>query len=223
MRALFVGLGLLSVGMLGVLVVGGADARPSAASVIPGEAPVGAIVAYAGSVEATARARLARAGWLLCDGDHVAKSDFPDLYEAIGDAYGATGDESTFALPDLRGMFLRGLDDPDGPGQPAPRAGRDPDGATRAIGSEQAHATALPATPFSTGTESQRHTHDVITDARGQGGPQGEDRLDRRGARGKADVLVRVNDRSHTHNVIEGGDEETRPENVALNWIIRAQ
>lgn len=61
------------------------------------------------------------AGWLLCDGRPMRSSDHAELYAAIGTAWGngsrdqegqAEADpETDFNLPDLRGYFLRGLDD----------------------------------------------------------------------------------------------------------------
>jgi microcystin-dependent protein len=42
-------------------------------------------------------------GWLACDGSAVKISQYPALYSAIADTYGATGDQTTFKLPDLRG------------------------------------------------------------------------------------------------------------------------
>jgi len=207
--------------LLAVMVLLAAAALPRQET--GGPTPVGTITAYAGPADEGARARLRETGWRICDGAELLRSEHPALFEAIGLAYTPTDHGETFRLPDLRGRFLRALDDPDGPSGPLPPAGRDPDGAARSIGSLQHHATALPRERFSTGTESLRHTHDIVTDARGLGGPQGEDRLDRRGAGGRAEVLVRANDQSHTHNVTSGGDPETRPINVAVNWIIRTK
>jgi len=48
-------------------------------------------------------------GWLLCDGSEVSRSDYQNLYNAIGIAWGKGDGSSTFNLPDLRGMFLRGV------------------------------------------------------------------------------------------------------------------
>jgi len=45
-------------------------------------------------------------GWLYCNGAWKAQSDFPALYAAIGKHYG--GNDWQFALPDLRGEFIRG-------------------------------------------------------------------------------------------------------------------
>ena len=49
------------------------------------------------------------AGWLLCDGREVSRSDYQNLYTAIGVAWGKGNGSTTFNLPDLRGMFLRGV------------------------------------------------------------------------------------------------------------------
>ena len=47
-------------------------------------------------------------GWLLCDGRILSATDYPELFTAIGYANGGSG--STFSLPDMRGMFPRGVD-----------------------------------------------------------------------------------------------------------------
>ena len=49
------------------------------------------------------------AGWLLCDGRAVSRSEYQNLYNAIGIAWGKGDGSTTFNLPDLRGMFLRGV------------------------------------------------------------------------------------------------------------------
>lgn len=38
-------------------------------------------------------------GWLLCDGSEVKKTDYPYLYEAIGDIYGVASSSDRFVLP----------------------------------------------------------------------------------------------------------------------------
>lgn len=64
--------------------------------------PPGVIMPYAGT--------LVPDGWLLCDGSEVSKEVYQKLYLIIGDNFGETNDEETFALPDLRGRFPLGLD-----------------------------------------------------------------------------------------------------------------
>lgn len=48
--------------------------------------------------------------WVECNGDLKNRTgDFGDLFSLIGDAYGAGDGSTTFALPDFRGVYLRGL------------------------------------------------------------------------------------------------------------------
>lgn len=55
---------------------------------------------YAGST--------APSGWLLCYGQSIAKTAYPDLFAIIGYTYGGSGDN--FLIPDLRGRTTIGLD-----------------------------------------------------------------------------------------------------------------
>jgi len=59
-------------------------------------------------------------GWLFCDGSEVQKSDYTELYNAIGFNFKdasllSDAGVNTFALPDLRGRFALGLDNMGGP------------------------------------------------------------------------------------------------------------
>jgi microcystin-dependent protein len=66
--------------------------------------PVGAIEAYAGAASPT--------GWVICDGSAYNATLNPlytDLWNLIGTTYGGT-DITNFQVPDLRGEFIRGLD-----------------------------------------------------------------------------------------------------------------
>lgn len=62
--------------------------------------PAGSILAYAGTD--------APEGWLLCDGAEVSREDYALLFSLIGTAFGEGNGSSTFNLPDMRGVFLRG-------------------------------------------------------------------------------------------------------------------
>lgn len=78
--------------------------------------PAGMIIAFAGPVENIPF------GWLLCDGSEISRSDYNNLYNAIGVSWGVGNGSTTFHLPDLRGMFLRGVsgdlgNDPDADGR----------------------------------------------------------------------------------------------------------
>lgn len=53
----------------------------------------------------------APAGWLKCDGSAVSRNTYAGLFAVIGTTFGAGNGVTTFNLPDLRGEFLRALDD----------------------------------------------------------------------------------------------------------------
>jgi len=67
-----------------------------------GTVPAGTVSAFAGATSP--------AGYLLCDGGAISRNIYSDLYAAIGTGYGAGDGSTTFNLPDLRGEFIRGLD-----------------------------------------------------------------------------------------------------------------
>ena len=67
-------------------------------------------------------------GFLLCTGAAISRAVYADLFLAIGTAYGAGDGSTTFNIPDLRGEFIRGVDN-----------GRGVD-AGRQIGSNQSDA-----------------------------------------------------------------------------------
>lgn len=50
-------------------------------------------------------------GWLKANGALVSRTTYAALFAAIGTTYGAGDGSTTFALPDLRGEFIRSLDD----------------------------------------------------------------------------------------------------------------
>lgn len=52
----------------------------------------------------------APSGWLLCYGQSVLRTDYPNLFAAIGTTYGSV-DGTHFTLPDCRGRVTAGKDD----------------------------------------------------------------------------------------------------------------
>ena len=83
--------------------------------------PAGTVLPFAGDT--------APSGWAICNGDPVSRTDYAELFTAIGELWGVGDGSTTFNLPDMRGQFLRGLDTTEGV---------DPDFATRTLGSSQA-------------------------------------------------------------------------------------
>ena len=49
-------------------------------------------------------------GWLLCNGQVVSRTAYPNLFAAIGVAFGAGDGSTTFAIPDCRGRTVAGMD-----------------------------------------------------------------------------------------------------------------
>lgn len=47
-------------------------------------------------------------GWLVCDGREVSRAAYPELFDAIGETYGAGNGANTFNLPNLIGRFPEG-------------------------------------------------------------------------------------------------------------------
>lgn len=62
--------------------------------------PAGTVIQYAGTT--------APAGFLACDGTAVSRTTYATLFSAIGTTYGTGNGSTTFNLPDLRGLFVRG-------------------------------------------------------------------------------------------------------------------
>lgn len=59
-------------------------------------------------------------GWLKANGALISRTNYSQLYSSIGTLFGVGDGITTFQLPDLRGEFVRGLDD--GRGVDAARA-----------------------------------------------------------------------------------------------------
>ncbi len=67
--------------------------------------PPGAVMAFAGA------STNIPSGWVICDGSQVSRTGATaNLFAAIGTAWGIGDGSTTFNLPDMRGNFLRGVD-----------------------------------------------------------------------------------------------------------------
>ena len=62
--------------------------------------PAGVIIPFAGTSVPT--------GYLLCNGAAVSRTDYANLFAAIGTLYGAGDGSTTFNLPDARDRVLQG-------------------------------------------------------------------------------------------------------------------
>jgi hypothetical protein len=194
---------------------------------------IGLIESFAGSTVPN--------GYLPCDGRDLKKDAYPALFNKIGYTYGGAGD--TFRLPDLRGQFLRGWS---ASGSPSPQA---PD-QNRALGSRQSFATSAADLQARTGLVSpvpvEAHDgnnwygvnsggHQWTTEAGTVGIPSvrsGGFANDGGGYPwGNATENLGHGQGRHLYFYIRGGSwsttlsgsSETRPTNVAVQFIIRAQ
>lgn len=64
--------------------------------------PTGAVVPFAGAS--------APEGWLLCAGQAVSRATYAALFGVVGTVFGAGDGSTTFAVPDLRGRGVFGVD-----------------------------------------------------------------------------------------------------------------
>lgn len=141
------------------------------------------------------------AGWLTANGAAVSRTTYAALFAAIGTTYGSGDGSTTFNLPDLRGEFLRGLDD-----------GRGVDSG-RALGSAQAQMV-------------QRHKHVQSVGERLQypfGSTVGT-AYDGVGQSDSDQARPHTNDGSDFDGVVNAAGvvgAETRPRNVAVRWLIK--
>ena len=46
--------------------------------------------------------------WLICDGSAISRTTYSDLFLIVSTTWGVGDGSTTFAIPDLRGAFLRG-------------------------------------------------------------------------------------------------------------------
>jgi len=218
--------------------------------------PIGTVICFAGINIPS--------DYMLCDGTKLLIAEYSDLFKVIGQTFKKSDTDSTlyFNLPDLRGQFVRGLDN------------------GRVFGSIQNWSTGMPTNKFTTDSNGNHsHTTDVqgnhshTTDVQGnhshttdvQGNhthsytrsfyglfhpdntvsiatgadftantPSGA--ISAAGghshttttAGGHSHTTTTAGGHSHTttttgghSHTITGGDLETRPNNIALNYIIK--
>ena len=67
---------------------------------IGSEVPAGIMQMFAGNT--------IPAGWLLCDGSAVSRTDYAKLFSAIGETWGTGDGSTTFNLPNSIGRFAEG-------------------------------------------------------------------------------------------------------------------
>lgn len=174
--------------------------------------PVGTVLPYAGTT--------APPGFLLCQGQVVSRTTYAALLQVIGVRHGGGDGVNSFNIPDYRGRFLRGWNN---------SSGRDPNASTRtamatggatgdSIGTLQDHATALPVNTAFTINSAGEHLHQAPTSTGGAGSYEVPPAL----STGYDYIGAAPTTTAGSHNhALTGGDAETRPINVNINYIIK--
>lgn len=159
--------------------------------------PIGTIMSYGGDItDPGIRNQLLTDGWLPCDGSQLRISQFQELNKVIGTTFGNA--PLKFSLPDLRGYFVTGA-------------------GTTKLGAITASATGAPVNAIITSTDGE-HTHtinNIPTDTHTIDVVMGVDL-----AANNPNQSPTSTDGDHTH-VLQGGDLESRPINVNVDYIIR--
>lgn len=209
----------MSMGKTSIAAVPYAVEADTASNFAPGSAiaslvPPGTISAYAGVVGGAVNPP---PGWLLCDGSAVSRTQYAGLFAAIGTGWGSGDGATTFNLPDLRGRFARGVD---------MGAGRDPNASGRTavqpggnvgdnVGTLQIDGLASHNHPVN----DPGHDHD-LTFARDYN-TAGATRSVVYNPTGYQNVATRSLASMTGITVTSVGGAETRPRNVAVNYLIK--
>jgi len=168
--------------------------------------PAGMISAFGGSSSP--------AGYLLCDGSAVSRTTYADLFAVIGTSFGAGDGSTTFNLPDLRGRFLRGVTtdssrDPDYSSRSAMNSG----GATGGnVGSIQGQATKKNGLSLS--DPGHNHAINIYGNIASTTGNVA-------GSSAGFSQTTGPTVSNTTGIALGNGDNETRPINANVNFIIK--
>jgi microcystin-dependent protein len=156
---------------------------------LPEGVPIGTIVAYAGITDDTH----VPANWMVCDGRSLKLTEikYRELFHVVGCMYGGDG-VTSFKIPDLRGVFIRGFDDRQGTDRIDPQM-------DRKLGSMQESCFAS-------------HSH-AIGNLWLRSRPTNLSGLSSGGDSGAGPIKVDTS--------AAGNGSETRPVNIALNYIIK--
>jgi microcystin-dependent protein len=174
---------------------------------------IGTVLPFAGDAsDQETAAQLRSQGWFPCFGQPLAADEYKSLFNVVQYFFGGTA--GTFSLPDLRGQFVRG----------ARTASRTGPGGT--IGTSQGYATMLPLHRAEAKGDSLLevataggHSHTLAYlpgEKAGSYYTAGHTTAEF----GRDDTRVDASG-SHWHAIDGGGDQETRPVNLYVDFIIK--
>ena len=169
--------------------------------------PVGTILAHAANTPPT--------GFLECNGSNISRSTYATLFSTISTTFGVGDGSSTFALPDLRGQFIRGW------------ANTGSTDASRVFGSTQTdqnknHTHTTDSTTLTGGIRKISEGFLAGGSATGVFTKTSDGNNSVTGSSSTSPVGGVDFDGTHTHTISSsGGGTEARPTNLALMYIIK--
>lgn len=192
------------------------------------ESPIGTVVAFAGEFTKENVEMIEGMGWIPCDGRSLrhtingVPTKFNDLFnvirESFGEGFEANGTTKTgdFNVPDCRGRFLRGV---------SGNSGLDPDAGNRAamrhggninnmVGSIQTDSFKSHSHTATSTVEPNPHSHSYRE-------PAGGGSSEAPGNQGLENRTTGGTTLSVTTEIGNTGENETRPKNIYVNYIIK--
>ena len=169
--------------------------------------PVGTILAHAANTPPS--------GFLECNGSNISRSTYATLFSTISTTFGVGDGSSTFALPDLRGQFIRGW------------ANTGSTDASRVFGSTQTdqnknHTHTTDSTSLTGGIRKISEGFLAGGSATGVFTKTSDGNNSITGSSSTSPVGGVDFDGTHTHTISSsGGGTEARPTNLALMYIIK--
>jgi len=169
--------------------------------------PVGTILAHAANTPPS--------GFLECNGSNISRSTYATLFSTISTTFGVGDGSSTFALPDLRGQFIRGW------------ANTGSTDASRVFGSTQTdqnknHTHTTDSTTLTGGIRKISEGFLAGGSATGVFTKTSDGNNSITGSSSTSPVGGVDFDGTHTHTISSsGGGTEARPTNLALMYIIK--
>ena len=212
--------------------------------------PIGSIMPFAGNETEIVSIWLEKQGWKFCNGELLKQDDYPELFLIVGHSHGGKNDTFNlpdYRGRFLRGVDTQDLKrDPDANKRIAMNSGGNKG---RQVGSTQDWATALPSGNRRKITlkDGGKHNHSFAKDGSHNHDDDGYNRLLKYTKNGGGTVHTVDADhageepdltnskkiksvgghnhkfeehKGHSHG-LEGGANETRPENAYVNWIIK--